>query len=143
MFGFTTMPPDHIETVNPTLKRELTMAKIDLSDLTQIDGFIGAALVDSDSGLVLGTEGGGVLDLEMAAAGNTEVVRAKRKTMKSLGLTDKIEDILISLHKQYHLIRPLDSNDAVFLYLALDRKSANLGMARLQAAKFEKSLDLS
>lgn len=119
------------------------MAKIDLSELTQIDGFIGAALVDSDSGLVLGTEGGGNIDLEMAAAGNTEVVRAKRKTMKSLGLADKIEDILISLHKHYHLIRPLDSNDAIFLYLALDRKSANLGMARLQAAKFEKALDLS
>jgi len=119
------------------------MAKIDLSPLTAIDGFIGAALVDSDSGLVLGTEGGGPLDLELAAAGNTEVVRAKRKTMKSLGLADKIEDILISLNKQYHLIRPLDSNDAVFLYIALDRRQANLGMARLEVKKFEKSLDLS
>jgi len=119
------------------------MAKIDLSPLAGIDGFIGAALVDSDSGLVLGTEGGGPLDLELAAAGNTEVVRAKRKTMKSLGLADKIEDILISLNKQYHLIRPLDSNDAVFLYIALDRRQANLGMARLEVKKFEKSLDLS
>lgn len=119
------------------------MAKISLAQLNEIDGFIGAALVDSDSGLVLGTEGGGSLDMDMAAAGNTEVVRAKRKTMKSLGLTDKIEDMLITLGKQYHLIRPLDSNDAIFLYLALDRKSANLGMARLQTAKFEKTLDLS
>jgi predicted regulator of Ras-like GTPase activity (Roadblock/LC7/MglB family) len=119
------------------------MATIDLSSLNDIDGFIGAALVDSDSGLVLGTAGGGALDLEMAAAGNTEVVRAKRKTMKSLGLQDKIEDVLISLTKQYHLIRPLDSNDAIFLYVALDRKQANLGMSRQQLKKFEKTLDLS
>lgn len=119
------------------------MAKIDLSPLNSIDGFIGAALVDSDSGLVLGAEGGGSLDMELAAAGNTEVVRAKRKTMKSLGLTDKIEDMLISLNKQYHLIRPLDSNDAIFLYIALNRSQANLGMARLEVKKFEKSLDLS
>lgn len=119
------------------------MSSMDLSPLNDIDGFIGAALVDSDSGLVLGTEGGGALDLEMAAAGNTEVVRAKRKTMKSLGLHDKIEDMLITLAKQYHLIRPLDSNDAIFLYVALDRKSANLGMSRQQLKKFEKTLDLS
>jgi len=119
------------------------MASIDLSPLSDIDGFIGAALVDSDSGLVLGTEGGGPLDMEMAAAGNTEVVRAKRKTMKSLGLQDKIEDVLISLNRQYHLVRPLDSNDAIFVYIALDRKQANLGMARLQVKKFEKALDLS
>jgi len=119
------------------------MARIDLSPLADIDGFIGAALVDSDSGLVLGTEGGGPLDLELAAAGNTEVVRAKRKTMKSLGLQDKIEDVLISLNRQYHLLRPLDSNDAVFIYIALDRRQANLGMARLEVKKFEKSLDLS
>lgn len=119
------------------------MARIDLSPLSDIDGFIGAALVDSDSGLVLGAEGGGALDLEMAAAGNTEVVRAKRKTMQSLGLQDKIEDVLISLNRQYHLIRPLDSNDAIFIYIALDRRQANLGMARLEVKKFEKSLDLS
>lgn len=119
------------------------MASIDLTPLTDIDGFIGAALVDSDSGLVLGTEGGGPLDMEMAAAGNTEVVRAKRKTMHSLGLKDKIEDVLISLNRQYHLIRPLDSNDAIFVYIALDRKQANLGMARLQVKKFEKALDLA
>lgn len=119
------------------------MGTIDLNPLNDLDGMIGAALVDSDSGLVLGTVGGGHLDLEMAAAGNTEVVRAKRKTMKSLGLQDKIEDMLITLNKQYHLIRPLDSNDAIFIYVALDRQRANLGMSRQQLKKFEKTLDLS
>ena len=120
-----------------------TMSSLSLSPLNSIDGFVGACLVDSDSGMVLGLEGGGGLNLEMAAAGNTEVVRAKRKTMKSLGLNDSIEDILISLGTQYHLIRPLDTNDAVFVYLALDRNRSNLGMARMQLKKFEKDLDLS
>ena len=55
-----------------------------LSALMSIDGALCAAVVDSGSGMLLGSIGSGV-DLELAAAGNTEVVRAKLKTMKSLG----------------------------------------------------------
>lgn len=114
-----------------------------LSGLREIDGFIGACLVDSDSGMVLGTEGGEDFDLDVAAAGNTEVVRAKRKTMNALGIEGGIEDILITLDNQYHLIRLLKSNDAVFLYVVLDKAKGNLGMARMVAKSAEKSLDFS
>jgi predicted regulator of Ras-like GTPase activity (Roadblock/LC7/MglB family) len=110
--------------------------------LVEQPGFIGACVVDSSTGMVLALEGGGRLDLELAAAGNTEVVRAKRRTMSSLNLKDKIEDILISLHSQYHLLRPLESNDAIFLYVALDRKVANLALARLAMKKVEQSMTI-
>lgn len=91
---------------------------INFGALVELPGFIGACLVDSGTGMLLAQEGGGGrLDLEMAAAGNTEVVRAKRRTMASLNMKDKIEDILISLHNQYHLIRLLEANEAVFLIL--------------------------
>lgn len=123
--------------------QEVTMnIKDSLAKLNQIDGFVGAALVDSESGMLLGQEGGGNLNLEVAAAGNTEVVRAKRKTMNSLALKDAIEDILITLGKQYHLIRPLRARSTIFFYVALDRQRANLAMARIALADVEKDLQV-
>jgi len=115
-------------------------AKETLPKLMEIDGCLGCCIVDSNSGMMLGASGGGAISLEVAAAGNTEVVRSKRKTMKALNLNDHIEDMLITLGRQYHLIRPLSSNDALFIYLVLDKQKANLAMARHQLTQIERDL---
>ena len=112
-----------------------------LEELLQIDGALAVAVVDSNSGMVLGKAGGG-LDLDVAAAGNTEVVRAKMKTMKSLGLKDAIEDILITLTKQYHIIRPMAERPGVFIYVVLDKAKSSLALARLKTAEIESGLTL-
>ncbi len=141
---FTPSPLTQSPPVNDARETD-TMNNINeiLSRLQSIDGFIGACLVDSDSGMTLGIVGGGAaLNLEVAAAGNTEVVRSKRKAMRALNLKDEIEDILITLGKQYHLMRPLRSRPGVFFYLAVERARANLAMARMTLADAEKDLNL-
>ena len=125
----------------PVTKGDFDMANVaeSLKAILSIDGAMGCALVDVDSGMALGTAGGGI-NLEIAAAGNTEVVRAKLRVAKSLGITGGIEDILITLQDQYHLIRPLTKKGTLFLYVVIDRKKGNLAMGRYKVSEVEASL---
>ncbi|MEU7878188.1 hypothetical protein [Microbispora bryophytorum] len=123
------------------------MANMDVSlkEMLTIDGAVGAAVADYGSGMALGTLGGSKdLDLQVAAAANTEVVKAKLRAIDALKLNDGIEDILITLSAQYHIIRPLTGRGGkgLFLYLALDRNRANLAMARHQLRAIEDKLEI-
>lgn len=123
------------------------MADMDttLKEAMQIDGAMGVALVDFTSGMALGTLGSGKdLDLTVAAAGNTDVVRAKLRTMEMLKLKDTIEDILITLDSQYHLIRLLTGRNSqgLFLYIVLSKARSNLALARHQLRAIEENLQM-
>lgn len=110
------------------------MSQLDTSfqELLSIEGATGAALVDISSGMALASGGSPGFDLTVAAAGNSNVVRAKLKTMNDLGLNGNIEDIMITLSSQYHLINVLNASETsgLFVYLVLDRNTANLALAR-------------
>ncbi|MFU8871210.1 hypothetical protein [Micromonospora sp. SL4-19] len=116
-----------------------------LKDAMTIDGAIGVALVDYNSGMTLGVAGGTPeIDLTVAAAGNTDVVRAKMRTIEMLKLNDEIEDMLITLGGQYHIIRPLSgqTGKGLFLYLMLSKSRSNLALARHQLRTIEERLEL-
>jgi len=112
-------------------ERKMANANDTVKELMGTEGAIAAIIADSDSGLVLAAKSNG-FDTDTAAAGNTRVMQAKRDTMKMLKLDDNIQDILITLGTQLHLITPLPDNDAIFGYLVVDKNGANLGMARAQ-----------
>jgi predicted regulator of Ras-like GTPase activity (Roadblock/LC7/MglB family) len=119
-----------MSSINETLKNLLT-----------VEGAEAAAIVDYSSGMLLGSIGSGI-DLEIAAGGNTEVVRAKLKTIQMLQLNQDIEDILITLTQQYHLIRPMSTDRNLFLYYVLNNKKANLALARRALKAAEESLTI-
>jgi hypothetical protein len=121
--------------------------EIALKEALTIEGALGAALVDIGSGMALGTLGHSAdLDLTLAAAGSTDVVRATLRANDLQGRSgEAMEDILTTLTHQYHLIRPLTGSsggEGLFLYLVLDRSRANLAMARHQIRLVEGSLSM-
>jgi len=119
------------------------MANIDasLKELMGIDGAMGGCIVDYTSGMSLGAAGSGV-DLELAAAGNSQVVKAKMETMNSLGIKGGISDILITLDTQLHVIRPTVKHEGLFIYLVLDKAKSNLALARRKVQSIEDDLEV-
>ncbi len=96
---------------------------------SEIPGFIAASLVDLDSGMTLGARSlRGDFDLTAASAYNSEIVKQKYKIMRALNLNTTLEDILLTLGDQIHLIKMI--TPTTFIYLAADRASSNLAIVR-------------
>ncbi len=125
---------ERVADTRTTTEEQYNMSSLDdaLQQLLAIEGATGAAIVDYGSGMALAQGGNPSFDLGIAAAGNSNVVRAKLATMRDLGVTDEIDDILITLSSQYHLINVLNTQSAngLFIYLVLNRAAANLALAR-------------
>jgi predicted regulator of Ras-like GTPase activity (Roadblock/LC7/MglB family) len=103
------------------------------------NGFIAASLVDLDSGMTLAIKAArSDFDLTAASAYNSELVKQKLKIMRTLGLSGMIEDMLITLTDQIHLIKLVGNN--TFLYLAVDRKQSNIALVRSAVNKHANGL---
>jgi predicted regulator of Ras-like GTPase activity (Roadblock/LC7/MglB family) len=101
---------------------------------TDTSGFIAASLVDLDSGMTLAIKTSRTeFDLTAASAYNSELVKQKLKIMRTLGLTGNIEDMIITLQDQIHLVKMVGTN--TFLYLAVDKKQSNLAIVRSAVTK--------
>ena len=114
--------------------------RIDLGALRDLSGFCGAAVVDSETGLVLGRAVADGRYLEAGAAGSMEVVRAARRLVHSLESENDLEDVVVTLGEHYHLARTVAKSPAIFLYLWLDRRSANLALARITLKQVEEAI---
>jgi len=98
----------------------------------ELPDFMTVAIVDGASGLILagqwaGHSGGAV---EVAAA-NAEMVKQTRLAIEvlQLGPEEILEDILITLRRQLHLLRVLPTQNWL-LYLAVRTQDTNLALAR-------------
>lgn len=106
----------------------------------EMNGFIAASVVDLESGMTLAARSQrSDFDLGVASAYNSELVKQKLKIVKALGLKTTLEDMLLTLGDQLHLIKLFPGGNT-FLYLAADRASTNLAIVRNAVNKHVASL---
>lgn len=100
-----------------------------------VGGVVATAAVDLESGMTLASKTNRPdFDLTVASAYNSELVKQKMKIMRALNLKAALEDMLLTLTDQFHLIKILPGGTS-FLYLAADRGSTNLAILRNAVSK--------
>lgn len=108
---------------------------------TNVNGFVAVAVTEIASGLSFGNLSiDPNFDPELASAYNLEVVKAKLSAVKALNLNQEIEDILITLSSQIHII-DISPNKKFMIYLVADSSKANLGMTRAILRKHKLDLE--
>jgi len=112
-----------------------------LEKLLSFDGAMCVAVVDSETGMILGKAGSGI-EIELAAAGASVILRARLASTKALGTNEKIDDVLISLTSQVQIIHPLPNNPSIFTYIIGDKSKASLAMARYKATEADLQIQL-
>ena len=112
-----------------------------LEKLLSFDGALCVAVVDSETGMILGSAGSGV-EIDLAAAGASVILRARLASTRALGINEKIDDVLISLTSQVQIIHPLPSNPSIFTYLIGDKAKSSLAMARYKATEADQLIRL-
>jgi hypothetical protein len=112
-----------------------------LAKLLSFDGALCVAIVDSETGMILGKAGSGV-DIDLAASGASTILRARLASTRALGADEKIDDVLISLTSQVQIIHPLPRNPSIFTYLIGDKSRSSLAMARFKATEADDQIQL-
>ncbi len=113
----------------------------DISGLRRVSGFVGGWLVDGATGHVLAAEQDERhRDHEAVMAAAISLGRAHLRAMEAVD--DRVEDILVTLGRRVHLIRPLAQSPKAFLCVAMDAETANPGLARVQLRRIEQTIRL-
>lgn len=105
-----------------------------------VSGFIAVSITEVKTGIsYYSLSANSSFDPELASAYNLEVVKAKLNAIKALGLDQKIENIMINLSSQIHIIDISEAGD-YFIYLAVDANKVNLGMTKALLNKYKQDI---
>jgi CheY-like chemotaxis protein len=106
-----------------------------------LEGSLATLLVETATGhLIAAAIGAKGVDLEVAAAATAEFARQRPRVEERIGLKDAVEEVLLTSTRRYYLLRPVGSDNLMFLLLVLDRARANLASAQKGLAAIERAL---
>ncbi|HET7015302.1 MAG TPA: hypothetical protein VFI65_15395 [Streptosporangiaceae bacterium] len=107
--------------------------------MTSIDGFAFACLVDQATGMTLAwAPEQGDIYAAAAAAGAADIANALSLMSARLATNETVDDVIVTFSDYFHLIRPVSQDPAkqILLLVMLDRRRANLAMARREIRAF-------
>lgn len=113
-----------------------------LNEISTLPGFVASALGNGETGETMGMLGEDRFAVEVAVAANAQMVRAKYTALKALGMTTDMEDIVVTLPTQYHLISPIPNYNLAFVYVVLERAQADLERTRAKLCELHATLQL-
>jgi len=110
--------------------------QIFLERLRKIDGYTTACLVDSSSGVILGTDGEVEgIDLQAIVADYAALYRAKCAAVQVVQPDDRVEDIIITFPRHHHVLHAVGAPPSpCFLYVAMERNGSIALVTRALAA---------
>ncbi|CAN7364776.1 hypothetical protein [Rhizobacter sp. LjRoot28] len=113
-----------------------------LSILSGVEGLLGCALVDADTGFALARHGrvGPPEQLDRAAAASARLLHAHRQAAADLALADHVDEVMSSAGDRHHLLRSVAHHPGLFLFAVLDRQHTNLALARYKLMEAEQGL---
>jgi predicted regulator of Ras-like GTPase activity (Roadblock/LC7/MglB family) len=112
-----------------------------LATLLSFDGALCVAVVDTETGMILGKAGSGV-EIDLAAAGASTIPSSASREHQGAGQREKIDDVLISTTSQVQIIHPLPDKPSIFTYLIGDKSKSSLAMARYKATEADLLIQL-
>lgn len=118
--------PSSTPAAAPEIAPETTSALV--SSATRIDGAIGAALIDWDKQRITSISGA---DIKPFAMHNAESFREQTRVLRSMGINEPIEELVVTLDDRYHILRSLRRDPSQVLFVVLDRARITLAMARV------------
>lgn len=108
---------------------------------SDVNGVIASAAVDLESGMTLAAKSNRAdFDLTVASAYNSELVKQKMKIMKALNLKSTLDDMVLTLSDQIHIIKLFPGGHA-FWYIAADKSTTNLAILRNAVSKATVGMD--
>ena len=113
-----------------------------LSAMLALDGLLGCAVVDSTTGLVLAreTRADHPVDMDLAAACCSQVLRAHRQAARGMGLPEQIDEVMTSAGPRQQVMRTLSRYPELFLVALLEKHRTNLALVRFHLMEVERGL---
>jgi predicted regulator of Ras-like GTPase activity (Roadblock/LC7/MglB family) len=114
-----------------------------LETLSGLDGVFACAVVDAGTGLILAkhTRSDQAVELDLAAAASTQVLRAHQHAARHLGLTTEVDEVMTSAGPRHHVMRTVSRHRGLFLFAVLDKQRTNLALARYNLMEAEQGLE--